>query len=164
MATPDALFSLADVERARTEAHAAGLAAGKAEGIALGTEQERARIRDVEAQLLPGHEALIATLKADGKTSGAQAAMQVLKAERDKLGSQLAALHADAPAPVPQAAAPQGPSGSVDPSAPIEERCKAQWDGDAGLRAEYGNNFDRFVAYTKAQERGLVKVYQGRKG
>lgn len=74
---------------------------------AEGADAERARILAVEAQAMPGHEALIATLKADGKTTGPEAAMQVLAAEKTKLSGIASQLAADAPAPVPHAAAPQ---------------------------------------------------------
>ncbi len=74
---------------------------------AEGATAERARILSVEAQSMPGHDALIATLKADGKTSGAEAAMQILAAEKSKLASMAGQLAADAPAPVPHAVSPQ---------------------------------------------------------
>jgi len=74
---------------------------------AEGATAERARILSVEAQSMPGHDALIATLKADGKTSGAEAAMQILAAEKSKLASMASQLTADAPAPVPHAVSPQ---------------------------------------------------------
>jgi ATP-dependent Clp endopeptidase proteolytic subunit ClpP len=45
---------------------------------------ELKRIQDVEAQLIPGHEDLIAELKADGKTTGPEAAVKVLQAEKEK--------------------------------------------------------------------------------
>lgn len=78
------------------------------EGKAMGATAERDRIQNVEAQSMPGHEALIATLKFDGKTSGPEAAVQVLAAEKAKKGDQLAALKADADdAKVRHAAAPQ---------------------------------------------------------
>jgi hypothetical protein len=59
-----------------------GLEQGRTEGEASGADAERKRIQSVEAQLIPGHEALISTLKYDGKTTGPEAAVQVLDAER----------------------------------------------------------------------------------
>jgi hypothetical protein len=53
------------------------------EGFKAGAEAERKRIQSVEEMALPGHEDLIAKLKYDGHTTGAQAAMQVI-AERKK--------------------------------------------------------------------------------
>jgi signal peptide peptidase SppA len=67
---------------------------------------ERARIQAVRAQSMPGHEALIETLAFDGTTTGPEAAVQVLAAEKQKTGQQLALLAADATPPAPSAAAP----------------------------------------------------------
>ncbi len=75
--------------------------------IAEGAASERARIVAVEAQSLPGHEALVAALKADGKTTAGEAAMQILAAERGKLSALSQQLHADAPTPVPHASMPR---------------------------------------------------------
>jgi signal peptide peptidase SppA len=90
----------------RAEGVTAGRAEGLAEGRTEGARIERERIRAVEAQALPGHEALISALAFDGTTSGEQAAMQVLAAERALGKSTLAALNADAPKPAPHAPAP----------------------------------------------------------
>lgn len=60
-----------------------GYTAGHAEGLTEGAEGERERIQAVEGQVLPGHEKLIEQLKFDGKTTGEQAAIAVLKAERE---------------------------------------------------------------------------------
>lgn len=56
--------------------------AGSEASKKAGADAERKRIQDVEAQCLPGHEDLIETLKFDGKTSGAEAAVKVLSAEK----------------------------------------------------------------------------------
>lgn len=50
--------------------------------VQIATDTERARIKSVEAQLIPGHADLIEELKWDGKTTGEQAAMAVLQAEK----------------------------------------------------------------------------------
>lgn len=76
-------------------------AAMRAEGAAA----EQARVAAVRAQSLPGHDALIDALAADGKTTGAEAAMAVLAAERTKGQAAAAARAADAVKPVAQAAA-----------------------------------------------------------
>lgn len=76
------------------------LDAARKEGMQVGADAERARIRDVEAQLLPGHEALIAEMKFDGRTTGAEAAIRVLSAEREKSNTHLQALAGDTPAPL----------------------------------------------------------------
>ncbi len=83
----------------RTEGHETGLEAGKK----IGAQAEAERIAAVEAQLIPGHEALIAELKADGETTGEQAAVKVLAAERALRKDQLHSLKNDQVPPVPVA-------------------------------------------------------------
>ena len=73
--------------------------------VAAGAAAERGRIQAVREQSMPGHEKLIEALAFDGKTTGPEAAVQVLAAERTKIAGAAAARAADAPAPVPMAAA-----------------------------------------------------------
>ena len=124
---------------------------------AEGATAERERILAVEAQALPGHEALIAQLKADGHTTGPEAAAQVLAAERNKLGKRAEALQADAPPPVAFAAAP-AEEAAEDTSLPLEERAKAKWDASADLRKEFGS-FGAYTAYLKNHEAGRARVF-----
>jgi hypothetical protein len=65
---------------------------------------ERQRIMAVEGQLIPGHEALILSLKFDGKSTGGDAAQAVLAAERTARGLHAKNLAADAPNPLNLAA------------------------------------------------------------
>jgi capsid assembly protease len=93
------------------EGQALGLSSGRLEGAA----QERERIQGVRAQLIPGHEVMIEGLAFDGKTTGPEAAVAVLAAERSL---RLAAQQAIAAAPPPvAAAAPPAPDAPVDLSA-----------------------------------------------
>lgn len=73
-----------------------GRKAGLEEGRKAGADAERERIKAVEDQTMSGHDALIATLKYDGKTTGPEAAVQVLAAEKAKKGNKLNDLRADA--------------------------------------------------------------------
>ncbi|MFS8973866.1 S49 family peptidase [Cupriavidus necator] len=79
------------------------LAEIQAESRTAGATAERERILGIEAHAMVGHEALIASLKADGKTTPDQAAAQVLGAHRASLAKQATTLAADAPAPLPAA-------------------------------------------------------------
>ena len=74
------------------------VAAFRAEGAAA----ERARIQGVEAQAIPGHEKLIATLKFDGVSSAGDAAMAMVAAEKSSRAAAGKAADAEAPAPVAQ--------------------------------------------------------------
>lgn len=84
------------------------------EGRSEGASAERERILGIEATAMPGHEALIAELKADGKTTPDQAAGRVLKAEKAKLQGSADALSNDAPPPVPAQPEPSAASGKKD--------------------------------------------------
>jgi len=138
-------------------AHPDLCAALVAEGRIAGATAERARIQEIEAQALPGHEALIAQFKADGKTTGPEAAVAILAAERAICAGRADKLAAAAPAPVPHAPAPVDKPSGEDKSQPIETRAKAKWDADAALRAEFGA-FETYLAFAKAQDAGAVKV------
>ena len=77
-----------------------------AELRADGAAAERTRIQAIEAQVIPGHEALINTLKFDGKSTGGDAAMAVLAAEKSARTAHAAAAANDAPKPVAQTPPP----------------------------------------------------------
>jgi len=71
-----------------------------AELRADGAKAERDRIQSIEAQTIPGHEALINSLKFDGKSSAGDAALAVLAAEKSARAAHATASAADAPKPV----------------------------------------------------------------
>jgi capsid assembly protease len=141
--------------------------------LAEGATAERERIQAVEAQLIPGHEALIASLKFDGKSGPGEAAMAINAAERNLRTAAAQAAAAEAPKPVAivpsqtitavlpsateQAAAAAASTG-VDATLPLEERCQAVWDKDASVRTEF-SSIGAFTAYTRATEEGRAKVF-----
>jgi len=139
-----------------------------AEGRSQGAETERQRIKDVEAQALPGHGDLIAKLKFDGKTTAGEAAAQILAAERAKLGAKANDLQADAAAvaaaaPSVAATGAAGKTGEDKPAPAItgpitEAEARAEWDKDASVRAEFGNRFEEYFAIRKAETTGRDKV------
>ena len=122
--------------------HPAAAALVRAEGA----EGERTRIQAVREQLMPGHEALIEQLAADGKTTAGEAAMAVNAAERARVNSIAAARAEDAPAPVPtsterteedtepQATGMRAPAGfAIDPaSAKLDTDARAYMAAHAG--------------------------------
>lgn len=122
-----------------------------------GATAERDRIQAVKAQSMPGHDDLIEALMFDGKTTGPEAAIQVLQAVRADGDKALTAVKNDSPGAIPNPAPPAAPS-AVDPNAPLDERCKAEWDAKPDLRAEFGGDFDSYLAYMEANENGQVKV------
>lgn len=73
-----------------------------------GATAERQRIQDVNAQSIPGHEALIAGLAFDGKTTGPEAAVQVLSAHRAETEKVAGDLEGDAPEALDSVASDMG--------------------------------------------------------
>ena len=126
---------------------------GFAAGQAIGRAEERSRIASVEAQSLPGHEALIQVLKFDGKTTGEDAALQILAAEKAKQQAWQANLAADAPAPLPPISAERGEQRSVS----FAERCQKEWENSEALQAEF-LEAATYVAYREAEVSGLIKT------
>jgi capsid assembly protease len=154
-------FTQADIDSARAEGRSAGAAA------------ERERIQAVEAQLLPGHEALIASLKFDGASTGGDAAMAVNAAERSLRTAQAQAAAAEANKPVGAAAlasitavlpsaaeqaAAAAAASAEDKTQPVEDRCQATWEKDAAVRGEF-SSLAAYTAYTRATEEGRAKVF-----
>lgn len=132
------------------------LASLQAEGAAA----ERARILAVHAQAtgFPGHDALVADMMADGATSGPEAAVRILAAERELGARRLEALRAAAPAPLPHTIAPDdADADSGLASAPVEDRAKAAWDKDPDLRNEF-KTLGAYTAYLRNFEAGRARV------
>lgn len=74
------------VQALRAEASAEAAASqtqAYVDGLAAGAAAEIERIKAVRAQLIPGHEALIESLAFDGVTSGPEAALAIVQAEKD---------------------------------------------------------------------------------
>jgi len=120
---------------------AAKFVAENAEAAAMlraeGGEAERARIQAVREQTMPGHEALIEALAFDGKTTGPEAAVQVLAAEKARVSGAAAARAADAPAPVPTVAASEESPAAAPvatmraPSGFVIDQAQAKVDAEA---------------------------------
>ena len=133
-----------------------------------GATAERSRILDVQAQCsaIPGHAALMATLMADGVTTGPMAAVAVLAAEQSLAAGRRTALAADRLDPVAHAAAPsaaedaaQGaPAADADANLPVEARCEKQWNASAELHKEFPS-LGAYTAYIKNSEAGRARVF-----
>lgn len=133
---------------------------------AEGATAERDRIQAVRAQSIRGHEALIEQLAFDGITSGPEAAVQILAAEKNLQVKAAADLAASGPKPAPFAAAPADKTAeqlaAENDGKPIEERARTQWDASANLRGEFGK-FETYLAYATAHDAGSVKVLNSKK-
>lgn len=117
---------------------------------------ERARIIGLDEIAMAGHEALVTAAKADGKTTPAELALQIVKADKAAGHDHLAARAAADPA---VAVAPAKPLAKADDaSAPLDQRAKGKWDGDPALRAEFGDSFDAYLAFEKANASGAARI------
>lgn len=96
---------------------------------------ERQRIMAVEGQLIPGHEALINTLKFDGKSTGGDAAQAVLAAERTARGLHAKNLAEDAPDPLKLTppAAKQETDGKEPTRADLDAKAKLHMAAHPGV-------------------------------
>jgi ATP-dependent protease ClpP protease subunit len=129
----------------------------KAEGMIEGAENERSRIKNVQAQSMPGHEKLFGDLMFDGKTTGEQAAVKILQAEKEARANMVTDNETDAPNPIQQPSTDSDVTGNYD-HLPVDKRCEARWEKDISLQKEFGGVFDAYLAYEKAIEAERVKV------
>lgn len=74
-----------------------GYGRGKADGVKEGAESERSRIQSIDEQAtgFPRHDALVSSLKYDGVTTGPEAAVKILAAEKELRGKKLADFQED---------------------------------------------------------------------
>ena len=115
------------------EAFEKGLSEGAAKGKADGAEAERNRIKNVEDQLIPGHEALVNELKFDGKTTGPEAAVMILKKEKSLMASKLGDLKSDGEKiKVPDVATVEEKP-KVDPAVQLEGLVKEKMKTDKSI-------------------------------
>ncbi len=96
-----------------------------------GAEAECKRVQDVFAQTLPGHENLIQSLAFDGKTTGPEAAVAILKAEKSARADMAQKLKDDAPDPL------QEPLDSGDGA---EAGTAAQFDAEVAALIDDGKS------------------------
>ncbi|RLB89185.1 MAG: hypothetical protein DRH26_12090 [Deltaproteobacteria bacterium] len=131
--------------RIQTEARQAGYD----EGLKVGATTEVARIKDVLGQSMPGHEDLVDKLAFDGKTTGPDAAVQILAAEKKIRENKKEDLDDDAQDPVDHAV-PKDKDNKI----PATEE---EFNTHAKLKKEFGS-FDVFQAYQESMADGLVKT------
>jgi len=114
------------------------------------------RIKGVEEALIPGHEALINTLKFDGKTTAGEAALAVNKAERELAKTSLSKIKTDSAPVVPFDNLQQDEQNISN--LPFEDQCKKVWDGNSEIRKEFGT-FAVYEAFRKAESKNQTKIY-----
>ncbi len=142
---------------AKQEGHDEGVSVGLDEGRKEGAETELKRIQMVLAQSMPGHEKLINTLMFDGETTGEQAAVAVLNAERDNRKASATDRQSDADE-IGEVDASLDDGNNAESASTLtgDAKVKADWDASAELQAEFGNEFDRYAAYIKNAPRTKI--------
>ena len=131
------------------------------DSYAKGRQDELDRIQAVQTQLLSGHEALIETLKFDGKTTGPEAAVAVLEAEKrdgDKAKESLVSGSIEALPPVIDA--PQDKKADYS-SMSVEDKAKAMWDDNADQVQDIYPSQENFLAYLEATTAGKAMLKTG---
>ena len=154
------------IERAAAEQ----IEAARIEARAAGATAERERIQGVLALALDGHEDLLQALAFDGKTTPAEAAVQVVQAEQQRGAGWLERRAASNPNPVPTSAASPAIEhqadaaalGNIDPEDPKSaDALRERWNASPALRAEFPD-VETWVAYALAAASGRVRVLAGR--
>lgn len=122
-----------------------------AEGSAAGANAERERLLGIDAQAasLSGHDDLVQKLKADGKTTPAEAAVQILAAEKAKNAERLKGLEQldGAAAGVTSTLSGGGDTGKKFPQ--TAEGWTAEWEATAKLQED----FPTAVSYVATMKR-----------
>lgn len=115
---------------------------------------ERARISAIDEIATGAHGDLVAKAKADG-WSAEKLALEMVKADKAAGAAEIAALEADDAVAAVVPLRPQSTTGTGAGATP-EDKAKADWDKDANLRAEFGDDFDAYMACIKAETAGRV--------
>lgn len=133
-----------------------------AEGFkADGAKAERERIAGIDKAAMPGHEKLIAEMKADGSKTPADAALAVIAAEKAKRESVSAGLDAD------EAKMKGLRSEPANGAATAETEHKPKLTGEAAWKAEFAAKADlqsefqteaRYLAFKSAEASGRVRI------
>ena len=130
-------------------------------GVESGMKSERERILAIESASLPGHEDLIEEAKKDGSITAEKLALKIINAEKQKGTSYLASTkeaEAEMPKVEPNVEAQANQKVKTNTNLPLEQRAKALWDEDAKLRAEFGDDFESYHSFAKAEEDNQVKI------
>ena len=136
------------------------------EGIEAGKKQERDRILAIESAALPGHEDLIEEAKKDGSITAEKLALKIIAAEKSKASNYLAnSKKAEEEIPKIEPNIDKSDTGEkqIPKDAPLETRAKRAWESNAKIRAEFGEDFDAYHAFAKANESGQVRILSNNK-
>ena len=133
----------------------------KKEAFESGAKNERDRILAIEAASLPGHEDLIEEAKKDGSITAEKLALKIISAEKQKGSTYLAdtkKAEEEMPKITPNVEAQAKQKEKIDINLPLEQRAKALWDENTALRSEFGDDFESYHAFAKAEESNQVRI------
>lgn len=155
---PKMEISLEKIRKEHPDIANALLDEGRVEGRKEGAKAELERIKAVRAQALPGHEALIEAMVEDGITTGEQAAIRILQAEKQLRATAVSNLAYDAGdvPPVPVTTPPVVQNTAQPDDLSTEEGMKTAWEKNAELRKEF-SSFETFKAYEQNKHRAKVR-------
>jgi len=124
---------------------------GEEAGRTAGAADELARIKSVSDQSMAGHEDLVGKLMFDGKTTGPEAAVQILAAEKKLKATALSNLDAGAIAPVNQPAPP-----APQPQVPENPTTEEEFKKNPALVEEFWD-FETYSAFLHTEEHWDIK-------
>ena len=133
----------------------------KKEAFADGAKHERDRILAIESAALPGHEDLIAEAKKDSSITPEKLALKIIAAEKNKASDYLAnskTSESEMPKIEPNIEPESKQKEKIDANLPIEQKAKILWDKDSKLRSEFGDDFESYHAFAKAEEANQVRI------
>lgn len=129
------------VETIKKQGYDEGFSAGKVQG----QKDEVARIKDVREQSIPGHEALIESLMFDGKSTGADAALAIVQAEKKVRSTSLKEFKESAPPVVEDISTDNIDDRSKKLTG--EEKLKHDWDNDPELQGKFAYDYEAYESY-----------------
>ena len=133
----------------------------KKEAFADGAKHERDRILAIESAALPGHEDLIAEAKKDSSITAEKLALKIIAAEKQKASDYLAnskMSESEMPKIEPNIEPESKQKEEIDANLPIKQKAKILWDKDSKLRTEFGDDFESYHAFAKAEEGNQVRI------
>lgn len=133
----------------------------KKEAFADGAKHERDRILAIESAALPGHEDLISEAKKDGSITAEKLALKIIAAEKSKASDYLAnskTSESEMPKIEPNIEPESKQKEEIDTNLPTLQKAKILWDKDSKLRSEFGDDFESYHAFAKAEEANQVRI------
>lgn len=130
----------------------------RTEAMTAGASAERERILGIEKISVPGHEALVASMKADPAVSVADAGLRLLAAEKEVRAGQLQGIKDVESSTSKVTSAPAG-GGNDKPAetASTPDGWKAEYAKSDALKSEFGDEAS-YVAFKSAEAGGRIKV------